>query len=210
MHASTFLQVLNSQSVWVMRLLSFYKQIPEFNQLNVEDKVTLIKFNLSAALGISSALSFNTQTKQMIESDSDAPLNVEFFRVLHGHKMSLQLRSTFSSFLRIANHDRKIVQLALIILIATTGFSLITDPNNRILNDSLAVFHIQNYYTELLCKYMTTMYGYEKALELFSELMFRVITWQLLHEKLRDKIFEVLSPEDINELVPIMRSILRI
>ncbi|CAF4155987.1 unnamed protein product, partial [Rotaria magnacalcarata] len=55
MHAQTFLDVLNSHSVSVMRLLSFFKQIPEFNQLNVDDKVTLIKYNLLTVLGINSA-----------------------------------------------------------------------------------------------------------------------------------------------------------
>ncbi|CAF4215443.1 unnamed protein product, partial [Rotaria sordida] len=46
MHTRTFLQVLDSHSIPVMRLLSFFKQIPEFSQLNVDDKVTLIKYNL--------------------------------------------------------------------------------------------------------------------------------------------------------------------
>ncbi|CAF4396079.1 unnamed protein product, partial [Adineta steineri] len=39
MHAMSFLQKLNSHSVPLIRLLTFFKQIPEFNQLNVDDKV---------------------------------------------------------------------------------------------------------------------------------------------------------------------------
>ena len=208
--ASTFLQVLNSQSVSVMRFLSFLKQIPEFHQLNVDDKVTLIKYNLSTVLGINSALSYNAETRQIIEADSDVPLNLQFFPILHGYKVCLQAGKIFHSFSRLATDDRKIIELAVIILILTKGFAITDDQNERILNEPMSVYNAQNYYTELLWKYLQSMYGYETAVSLCSELIFRVISWQLLHQQMRNDILRVLSPDDLNELVPIMKSILRI
>ncbi|CAF3828417.1 unnamed protein product [Rotaria sp. Silwood1] len=210
MHARTFLQVLNSHSVSVMRFLSFLKQIPEFNQLNVDDKVTLIKYNLITVLGISCALSYNIETNQIIETDSDVPSNMQFFQVLHGYNICMQSKKIFASFLHIAKYDRKIIELTVIILILTKGFSVISDHDEQILNDKMSICRAQNYYTELLWKYMETMHGYKKAIHLFSELIVQVISWQTIHEEMRNNILRTLSPEDISELVPIMKSILRI
>ncbi|CAF1320603.1 unnamed protein product [Rotaria sordida] len=210
MQSRTFSQVLNSQSVSVMRLLSFSKQIPEFNQLNVDDKVTLIKYNLPTVLGINSVLSYNTETEQLIESDSDVPFNTQFFRVLHGYNVCMQIRKIFTSFLHIAKYDRKIIELIIIILILTKGFSITSDHDEPILNDEISVYRAQNYYIELLSKYIETMHGYEKAIKLFSELVVHIISWQTIQEEIRKDVLRTLSPEYINELVPIMKSMLRI
>ncbi|CAF1153820.1 unnamed protein product [Rotaria sordida] len=210
MHTRTFLQVVNSHSISVMRLLSFFKQVPEFSQLNVDDKVTLIKYNILTVLGINCALSYNIETGEIIESDSDVPSNTQFFRVLHGYNVCRQAGKIFASFLHIAKYDRKIIELTVIILILTKGFSIANDHDEPILNDEMSVYRVQNYYTELLWKYMETMHGYEKTIKLFSELIVHVISWQTIHEEMRNNILRTLSPEDINELVPIMKSILRI
>ena len=210
MHARTFLQVLNSHSVSVVRLLSFFKQIPEFNQLNVDDKVNLIKYNLITVLGITGALSYNTDTHQMIETDSDVPSNLQFFQILHGYNTCRKSRKIFGSFLHIAKYDRKIIELTAITLVLTKGFSIVSDHGEQILNDPMSVYCAQNYYTELVWKYMETTHGYKKAVDLFSELIVHVISWQLIHEEMRNNILRTLSPEDIDELVPIMKSVLRI
>ncbi|CAF4453399.1 unnamed protein product, partial [Adineta steineri] len=60
-YATTFLQHINSRSVPAMRLLSFFRQIPEFNELNVDDKVTLIKYNLMPLVILNNTLSYNAE-----------------------------------------------------------------------------------------------------------------------------------------------------
>jgi hypothetical protein len=210
MHATTFLQVLNSHSIQVMRLLSFVKQIPEFNQLNIDEKVTLIKYNLDTILGINGVLSFNTETHQILESDSDVPSNLQFFPILHGYNICTQSRKIFLSFLNIAKYDRKIIELTLIILILTKGFSITNDHDQELLNNNISVYSAQNSYTELLWKYMHTIHGYDKAVHLFNQLILHIISWQTIHEQMRNNILKTLSPEDINQLLPIMKSVLRI
>lgn len=206
----TFLQTLNSQSVSLMRLLSFFKQIPEFNQLNVDDKVTLIKYNLVELLALNCVLSYDAKTNQIIETSSDAPMNTEFYRVLHGYAFGLRLKKIFETFLSIAQCDQKIIHLMLITLILTKGFSASGVSNEPVLNDNMAVYRAQNCYAELLWKYLETMHGYGKAIELFSKLVGNVVAWQAVQETLRNDIMRTLSPEDMNQLVPIMRSVLNI
>lgn len=210
MHAMTFLQKLNSHSVPLIRLLTFFKQIPEFNQLNVDDKVTLIKFNLLPLLCINCTLSYKSDTDQIVETDSDVPWDPSVIQEVYGYEGYLQMRKIFESFVRIAQYDQKIIQLALITLLLTKGFSAGEGELEPILNDGMAAYRAQNYYIELLWKYIETMYGLEKAIQIWSQLVRHFITWQTLHKKLRDIVQQNLLKWDVNEVLPLMKTLFHI
>ncbi|CAF0890592.1 unnamed protein product [Adineta steineri] len=208
MYSRTFIDVLNSHSVPVMRLLSFFKQIPEFDQLNIDDKVTLIKYNIPTVLSVNRALSYNPDTHELIESSSDVQDNIEFYPVLHGYNTFQQSKKVFLSFLHLVKYDRKIIELALVVLMFTKGISTTSPQDEKILNDTMSVYRAHNYYTELLWKYMETVYGYEKAVSLFSELINHIISLQILQEEIQKNILRVLSPDNTDELLPIIKSVL--
>jgi hypothetical protein len=207
MHAMTFSQKLNSHTVPLIRLLAFFKQIPEFDQLNVEDKVTLIKFNLLPLLCISCTLSYKIETDQIVEVDSDVPWDSSVIQEVYGYEGYLQMRKIFESFVYIAKYDQKIIQLALITLILTKGFSTGIAEYEPILNDGMAVYRAQNFYTELLWKYIETVHGAEKAVHIWGKLVTHFITWQTLHKKLRDNVQRNLISTDMNELLPLMKTV---
>jgi len=207
MHAMTFLQKLNSHSVPLIRLLTFFKQIPEFNQLDVEDRVTLIKFNLLPLLCMNCTLSYQTETDQIVEADSDVPWDSSVIQEVYGYDGYVQLRKIFESFVHIAKYDRKIIQLALITLILTKGVSTGIVEFEPILNDGMAVYRAQNYYTELLWKYMETVHGSKKAVSIWGQLVTHLITWQTLQKELRDNVEKNLLSTDINELLPLMKTL---
>lgn len=193
-----------------MRLLTFFKQIPEFNQLNVDDKVTLIKYNLMPLIILNSTLAYNIETDQVMETESDIPYDSNTFQTIHGNEIFLKIRKIFYSFVRIAQYDRRIIQLALIVLILTKGFATDLDAVEPILKDSTAVHSAKNYYTELLWKYMETVHGSEKSTRIFFELVVQFISWQTLETQLRLNVRKILSPTDMNELSPLMKSLLHI
>jgi hypothetical protein len=207
-YATTLLQHLNSRSVPALRLLTFFKQIPEFNQLNVDDKVTLIKYNLMPLFILSHTLSYNIETDQIIETDSDVPFEITVIQKFHGNEIYVRLKKIFDSFVRIANYDQRIIQLALIALMLSKGFA--TDPDEPILNDAMTVYRAQNYYIELLWRYMETVHGPNKSICIFNELVVHFISWQTVEKDLHINLRKVLSPADTNELLPIMRSLLHI
>ncbi|CAF3516543.1 unnamed protein product [Adineta steineri] len=208
MHAMSFLQKLNSHSVPLIRLLTFFKQIPEFNQLNVDDKVTLIKYNLLPLLCINCTLSYKIETDQIIETDSDVPWDPSIIQEVYGYDGYLQMRKIFESFVRIAQYDQRIIQLALITLILTKGFAPVHEGElEPILNDGMAVYRAQNYYTELLWKYIETVHGLEKATSIWIQFVTHFITWQTLHKKLRDNVQQNLLTTDMNELLPLMKTL---
>jgi len=207
MHAMTFSQKLNSHTVPLIRLLAFFKQIPEFDRLNVDDKVTLIKFNLLPLLCISCTLSYKIETDQIVEVDSDVPWDSSVIQEVYGYDGYLQMRKIFESFVYIAKYDQKIIQLALITLVLTKGFSTGIAEYEPILNDGMAVYRAQNFYTELLWKYIETVHGPEKAVHIWGKLVTHFITWQTLHKKLRDNVQRNLVSTDMNELLPLMKAV---
>ena len=209
-HTTTLLQHINSRSVSALRLLTFFKQIPEFNQLNVEDKVALVKYNLTPLFILNNTLSYNTETDEIKETDSDVPWDKNILQKVHGTVVYNQAKKIFDSFVRIAQHDQTIIQLALIVLILTKGFSTDYDASEPALNNGISVYRAQNYYTELLWKYMETVHGFEKSTSIFNELVAHFVSWQTLEKELRLNVREHLTAEDKNELLPIMKSLLHI
>ncbi len=201
---------MNSRSVPAIRLLSFFRQIPEFNQLQVDDKVTLIKYNLMPLVILNSTLSYNAETNLVVETDYDVPWDSRVLKKYHGNEIFTRIKKIFDSFVRIAQYDQRIIQLALITLILTKGFSSDAEANEPILNDGIAVYRAQNYYTELLWKYMETVHGSDNSIRIFNDLVAHFVSWQTLEKELRLSARKILSPADTNDLLPIMKSLLHI
>jgi hypothetical protein len=204
------LEHLNARSVSAIRLLSFFKQIPEFNELNAQDKFTLVKYNLMPLVILNCTLSWDIETRSVIEDAADAPWDSSILIKVHGEDIYNRVKKIFESFVRIAQYDQRIIQLALIILILTKGFSANGSGTEPILNDGIAVYRAQNYYTELLWKYLETIHGYGKAAQIFNELVVHFVCWQVLQEDLRRNLRKALSPTEMNELLPIMKSLLHV
>ncbi|CAF0858954.1 unnamed protein product [Rotaria sordida] len=209
-YATTLLQYINSHSVPAMHLLTFFKQIPEFNQLNVNDKLILTKYNLLSLFIINSALLYKIDTKQFREIDIDVPWNLSILRTIHGNENCLQMKKIFRSFVHIKFYDYKIIQLSLIVLFLTKGLSTGDGVPEPILNDNMAVYRAQNYYIELLWKYMEIIHGFKQAFRIYNKIIRRFLIWQKLEKNLRHDIEQNLSKTDENELLPLMKSLLHI
>ncbi|CAF1247842.1 unnamed protein product [Rotaria magnacalcarata] len=210
LHSFTFLQKLNSHSVPLIRLLTFFKQIPEFDQLDVDDKVTLIKFNLLPLLCINCTLSYKTETDQIVETDSDAPWDSAVMQDVYGYEGYLRMRKVFESFVHIAQYDQRIIQLVLITLVLTKGFATGDGEPEPILNDTMAVYRAQSYYTELLWRYIETVHGPVKAVDIWGKIITHLITWQTLFKQLRESVEQSLLFSDKTELLPLMKSLFHI
>lgn len=155
-------------------------------------------------------LAYDVATDSVIEDNSDAPYNASIIIQYHGIDVYNRVKKIFESFVRIAQYDQRIIQLALIILILTKGCSTRDSGSEPILGDGMAVYRAQNYYTELLWKYLETMHGYGKAAQIFNELVAHFISWQTLQRALERNLHDILSPAEMNELLPIMKSLLHV
>ncbi|CAF4486266.1 unnamed protein product [Rotaria socialis] len=182
----------------------------EFDQLDVDDKVTLIKFNLLPLLCINCTLSYKTETDQIVETDSDAPWDSAVIQDVYGYEGYLQMRKVFESFVHIAQYDQRIIQLMLITLVLTKGFATGDGEFEPILNDGMAVYRAQSYYTELLWRYIETVHGPVKAVNVWGKIITHLITWQTLFKQLRDSVEQSLLFSDKSELLPLMKLLFHI
>lgn len=155
-------------------------------------------------------LAYRKETNSIVEDDDDAPWDPSIIRKLHGEEAFQSVKKIFDSFVCLAQYDQRIIQLALIILILTKGFSNNDDGKEPILNDGIAVYRAQNYYTELLWKYLETTHGHGKAAQIFRQLIAHFISWQTLRGHFQHNLMNALSPAEMNELLPIMKSLLHV
>ena len=193
-----------------MRLINFFKRIPEFDQLTVEDKMVLIRHNLMPLITVNTKLSFDSETRQPIANNDNLPWNSALCQQVFGHELVTEMKNTLESFVILTQCDQKIVQLVLIVLILTKGFSTEPETPDTILVDGPAVYRAQCYYSELLWKYMESVHGLDVATHIFHKMISRCIAWQTLDSKIRRDIRQKLSPADEDELSPLMKSLLNI
>jgi len=207
---STLLQRINARSISALRLLLFFKQIPEFNQLNVEDKVILTKFNLMPVVIINGTLYYRPDIDQVIETDGDVPWNTHTMEEIYGREICCQIKKNFEYFVQLAQYDQKIILLAMIVLIFTRAPLTDVDSAEPLLKDPLAIYRAQSFFTEFLWKYMETVHGLQKTATIFQEFISNFIIWKTLDSQIRRSIQRVLSPTDVNDMIPLMKSLLHL
>ncbi|CAF4234290.1 unnamed protein product [Rotaria sp. Silwood2] len=205
---TSMLQFINCGSVTVLRLLSFFKQIPDFVRLNVDDKMTLIKYNLIPISILNASLCYKSEAEQFIETDSDAPYDVKDIQKFHGIDLSLKIKKIISALSKIGQSDERIIQLSLVILLCMKGFSTMKSENEPILNDGMAVFRVQSYYTELLWKYLEMNRGSNEAIRIFNMLICQFVALQNINRELYNNLQDILSPTDVEHMLPIMKTLL--
>ncbi|CAF3516525.1 unnamed protein product [Adineta steineri] len=209
-HSTNLLEFLNSRSVPAMRLVAFFKQIPEFTQLNPEDKFILTKYNLMPLLVPSFALSFKKDTKQVIETNTDIPWDESAFQQAIGTNYLLQIKPIFAALVEIVQYDQKIMQLFLIVLFLSKGLSTGEDITEPILRDYMAVYRAHNFYTELLWNYMEVTHGIKVAYRIFSKLIFQYLRWLNLRRTIALDVQQSLPRTEQSNIFPVMQSLFHI
>jgi len=198
---------VNTHSNSALRLLVFFKQIPEFNQINVDDKLILIKYNLMRIIVLNYSLSFKKVTDKVLELDINILWNRTMLGVIHGYSIFSEIKQRFLPLVSIARSDEKIIHLALIVFILLKGLSTGDTALEPILQDEISVFHVQSFYSELLWKYLETTYGYDEAFRIMTTLVTQFLSWQILNLKLKNNIKQRISDSDLDGLSPIMKSL---
>ena len=193
-----------------MRLIKFFRQIPEFDQLTTEDKTILVKHNIMQLVPIDSTLSPEASRNPPIGTDDEMPWNSAAFQQIQGQEIVMGIKKMLESFRNLARFDQKIVRLALVILIFTESFTPDAQTSGTILKDGLAVYRAQSYYSDLLWKYMQAQHGSNIATQIFCEIVFRCISWHTLNPKVRQNVRHVALSAAADELTPLMKSLLNL
>jgi len=190
----------NRKKPVIIDFISYFKHLPEFQQLDVDDQVLLIKQNIHILLPLNYAL-----LKTPIHSQ---------FRYTHiktiGCINNINLHSMYTflsnNFVPFVTLNPLIIKLLIIALFFTTNFQ---SKNIETIEYKQLEYikRIQSSYIELLWLYMIEKYGDDTARNLFINIITKFIHLQ----KMIDQIDSIIRlNNDIPHLDVLMKSILQL
>ena len=182
--------------------ISYFKQLPEIQNLNLDDQVTLIKQNIRILMPLNYAMlrapdnsQFRTVKLQTVNCYQDANI----------HEMLRALADMFVDFVR---YDPLIVKLLVIVLFFSTN-SLTTrsiyDPGRY--QQLKYIQQVQTSYLELLWSYLFEKYGEENAIICYTHLITKYLHVQTVIDQV-DQIIQINA--DIQNVNLLMKTLLQL
>ncbi|CAF1616839.1 unnamed protein product [Didymodactylos carnosus] len=126
---------VNNKTVWVQQLASYFKQIPEFQQLNISDQIVLFKYNFRTLVPINIALVKHILASMLPPRTAD---HTSFMISVHGEELYRKMQENIHTF-SLFQHDPVIIKLMLIII--KKVFCLLVRLNKLLVIQALFIYH---------------------------------------------------------------------
>jgi hypothetical protein len=189
-----------------MRLITYIKQINEFQQLDKQEQVYLVKLNLLTICFFHSIFIYDPRRDSYHEQDTTDPLfsgkdwNKTLNKQFHSEMKQLRI-----DLLEIFQMDDIIIKLFFLILLFSQQVSL-NQSSQCSLSDinSLNIFKAQNVFTNLVYQYCLHQYGSSKAPVLFTRYINKIMKIQQLVDEIKYTIHNYI---DITQLSPLIQSL---
>ena len=191
-----------------IRLITYLKKIPHFDQFDAEDRVILVKHNLLAVVFVHSVLLYDPIADTYHEHNTEDPIfqGRDWAQIL-GEQFYRQLTNTATKLIHVLEFDRVVVKLLLLIILYTKGFCAYDIEHEPSLNQPAIVLRFHDYYTQVLYKYCAHQYGLERTVKLFTSLINPLLMIQRLAIELKDLVHKDVSASD---LTPLMQTVLQL
>jgi hypothetical protein len=195
---SSFVELLNGEHEMFRSLIEFYKRIPEFGRVHVDDQVLLIKCNLSHLVHIHHVLRDKFNEGPQIGCILSESIGTDFYR-----RMS-RTRRFYARFL----DNPVVLKLALVVFIFTMNLSRSPVHNGPDeLNDRSALVKAQDLYVTLLWKYLTVTMDETSARRAMELLVCQYLRYQSLMHQM-DAFID--KQVDRRQLHPLTQSVCRL
>jgi hypothetical protein len=194
-----------------LKLINFFQEIDEFENLNPDDRFTLIKYNLLPLYVIHRCHFFNLSTGKFDNvKTEDALKRQQFFALCYG---KCGIRETYMSLIRsfstIFEQDSTLINLLLIILLFSKGLSM--TENESLLKDALVVNRAQSHYLTLAWNYLVYKNGENTTARQFTQLLRQIMRLQSFTKQFRDFFHSQNQSTDLlNRFAPLMQAALNI
>ncbi len=172
-------------------MINFYKLIPDFSKLDIEDRVLLIKSNLMKMMPLHCALIYKFQKHPKIGENMSKWISVDFHQ-----RMSRTFRR-YNRFIELP----LILKLTLIVFIfsmnlsAPYGIDSFVEYSNR-----RHIREIQEYYTTILWRYLTSLYDERAAVRSMDMITTQILHYQTLLNEMEGVIRQQPDCNTFNEL----------
>ena len=188
---SSLVQFLNRENETHRSLINFYKLIPDFNRLDIEDRVLLIKSNVVKMVPLHCALIYRFHEHPKIGQYMSKWIGVDFHQ---------RMSQVFQRCVRFIEHPL-VLKLTLIIFIfsmhlsAPYGSDLSFDYSNR-----NTIREIQEFYATLLWRYLEHIYDENEAIQSMSMIIVQVLNFQTLVNGMEEVVCQEPDCHTFNEL----------
>ena len=195
-----------------LRFINFFRQIEQFEHLNIDDRLVLIKYNIFPLLMTLKCFHYNPITDCCSPGTHEQAMKHRQFFLLCNQPMSLRdaLVNMVLSLVEVTKQDPILISLLLIILIFSRGLSM--SENEPILNDYLSVYQAQSFYTKILWNYLLNQTNETQAIQRWTQLITMIFRIQSVAEQIRQFIHRLClnTTTAADKIAPIMQSVLHI
>ena len=191
-----------------IRLITFLKKIPEFNQIDLEDRVTLVKYNLLAVVFMHVVLIYNSTNDTYHEPGTEDPIfeGKDWIKIL-GEEFYRDLTNIATQLIQTVHNDRIIIKTFLLLILLSKGFCAYDIAHEPNLTNSSLVYQAQNSYVESLYKYCLHHHGFNKTITIFRNLTGHLFRVQNLAVHLKDYVHDHI---DASQISPLMQTVLQL
>ena len=194
-----------------LKLISFFRTIEQFEQLNNDDRFILIKYNLYPLYIMQKCLFYDPSVQKFQNRNpSDQNKRREFFHLCYGSTGIIEkFKTLMYSLSIISERDSNLISILSIILLFSKGLSM--NENELYLNNSIMVYQNQSYYVDLIWNYFLLKYGYVKTIEKFIQIVQQINKLQFYTKYFREFFQnENQSSQLVDKLAPLMQTVLNI
>lgn len=184
-----------------VHFINYFKHLPEFQQLHVDDQVLLLKENIRILLPINYAL-LKTPIQSQFRYTSIQTVGCIDNIDLHSMYTSLS-----NSFVPLVVADPLMIKLLLVILFFTTKNAQVITEESMEFKQLDMIKQIQSSYVELLWLYMIEKCGEIEATILFTRIIMKFLHVQVVIQQI-DSIVRL--NEDIQHIDALLQSILQL
>lgn len=195
-------QFFNRKKQIIVNFIDYFKHLPEFRDLPIDDQVSLIKHNIRLILPLNYAILKSPSSSRFARTQIQTvgcPNNANL------HQMFCKLSNAFVQFVMF---DPLIVKLLIVILFfnskPTTTVSLREFSQYEKFQ---AIKSIQTTYTELLWLYLVDKCGEKQAVLIYSKMVTQYLHIQIIIEKI-DAIIR--TNETVRYLDELLKTILQL
>lgn len=177
-------------------LIEYFKYIPEFNRLSIDDKVRLIRNHFGTMYYINEPILAKYESNKLVSSLHNSFHTKLAVQMLH----SIDLMSAYVN-------DPVLLKIMLIVRSLSSGINRYRNDTDmdRIFDDTRSIFNGQNVYIELLWRYILYQLPSEQdAVKFFNKLIMNILSIQ--HTYLMADCYLYNLQDEIDLLEPLMRS----
>jgi hypothetical protein len=194
---STLHSLLNEYHDRQESLIEYFKLVPEFNRLSMDDRIRLIKNHFGTMLSINESNDQPDEPEILFTS----------LKTIYNVQLAIDLIKCVK-LIKAYGHDPILLKLVLIVQSLSSGSSRYRDETDmdRIYDDTQTIFAGQSIYTELLWKYILLRLPSERdAVKFFNKLILDLLF--IMNVSFMTDSFVYSFTDEIERMKPLLQTI---